>query len=138
MAAAGQNFDEDPFPAAGRGLYDVLLRRLFAQHQKRSSCPRFWLHALNCSGRSADILAESDKRVPKAVRIEIRQLVLGCVRRLPNPALAKASRKIVRMGDAVLQCSRSRPDDSNWRVAPSAMRVAGNRGSSFPQTQPGG
>ena len=40
-----------------------------------------------------------------------------------------ASRKIARMGAAVLQCSRFRPVTSNWRAAPMIMCVAGNSGA---------
>src|ERR1035437_750447 len=39
-----------------------------------------------------------------------------------------------RLDAALLQCFRSRPTTSNWRVAPTAMRVAGNKGSSLPQS----
>ncbi|MBL0038981.1 MAG: hypothetical protein IPP36_10875 [Nitrosomonadales bacterium] len=51
-----------------------------------------------------------------------------------SPALTKASRNIVRMGEAVLQWARSSPSTSNWRDTPSAMRVAGKSGSSLPQS----
>src|SRR5262249_51372750 len=57
-----------------------------------------------------------------------------CGLKYGRPAAAKASLKIARMGPALLQCLRSRPDASKCRLSPTTIFVAGNSGSSSPQS----
>src|SRR6516225_4562513 len=73
-------------------------------------------------GRLADFAAEKDQGLPKAVRVKYG-----------SPVAAKAPLKIARMGPALLQCLRSRPDASKCRLSPTTIFVAGNSGSSSPQ-----
>src|SRR5262252_1440242 len=57
-----------------------------------------------------------------------------CGLKYGSPAAAKAYLKIARIGPALLQCLRSSPDASKCRVTPTTILVAGNSGSSNPQS----
>jgi hypothetical protein len=57
--------------------------------------------------RLADLAAEKGQGLAKAVWVEVGQ-----------------TKKIVRIGPALLQCLRSSPDDSKCRVAPTTIFVA--------------
>jgi hypothetical protein len=74
-------------------------------------------------GRLADLAAEKRQGFPKAMRVEVGQA-----------SSCGAFLKIARMGPALLQCLRSSPDDSKCRVSLTTTFVAGNNGSSRPQS----
>ena len=87
------------------------------------SCPRFWLHALNCSGFWHTLS-------PSWARVVLKL----CGLKYASPAASKARLKIARIGDAVLQCRRAKPTAWNCCVSPSSTSVAGNSGSSLPHS----
>jgi len=83
----------------------------------------FWLHALNCS-------ASRHRVSPTWTRVFLKL----CGLKYGSPAASKAPRKIVRIGDAVLQCLRAKPTASNCLDSPNSYR--GRFGASDDPAQP--
>src|SRR5262249_7999356 len=84
---------------------------------------RFWDQALYSSG---------DRQIwpPSSAKVFLKL----CGLKYARLAAAKASLKIARIGPALLQCLRSSPDASKCRLSPTTIFVAGNSGSSSPQS----
>jgi len=112
--------------------------------------PGYWSHPLHDAVRDGDI-ARVETLLSKGADVNISRVnkgftalhlaameghkeIVQLLLEKGRPALLNASRNIERIAVAVLQCFRARPTASNWRSAFCSIRVAGNNGSSLPQS----